>query len=394
MATRPGIPLLALAVGAFGIGTTEFAPMGMLPVIAGSLHVSIPTAGMLITAYAVGVMLGAPLMVLSTARLPRHLLLCGLMGLFTLGNLLASLASGYTMLLVARVVTSLAHGAFFGVGAIVAASLVPPARRSSAVATMFMGLTVATIGGSPMVTWIGQQVGWRAAFAGIAGLGIVAMISLWFALPRIPAGDPPDVAHELGVLKRPAVLLALATTVLGAGAMFTVMTYIAPILQHMTAASPGFVTAMLVLIGVGFTVGNGLGGRFADRSLEGSLLFFLGLLSVLLLLFTITLHAPVTAAISIFLWGVATFAVVPPLQTRVMDAAADAPSLASSVNIGAFNMGNALGAVVGGGVLDLGLGYRWISVAGAGLSLIGIALVLIGQRIAPSRSAASDPSAG
>ncbi|MHC1480027.1 MFS transporter [Frateuria aurantia] len=390
MSTKPGLPLLALAVGAFGIGTTEFAPMGMLPVIAGSLHISIPTAGMLITAYAVGVMLGAPLMVLGTSRVPRHLLLCGLMGIFTVGNLLAAIAPSYALLMLARVVTSLAHGAFFGVGAIVAASLVPPARRSSAVATMFMGLTVATIGGSPMVTWIGQQVGWRIAFAGISGLGVLAMVSLWFALPKIPAGEPPDLAHELGVLRRPAVLLALATTVLGAGAMFTVMTYVAPILQHMMGASPSFVTAMLVLIGIGFTVGNGLGGRFADRSLEGSLLFFLGLLTLLLVLFTVTLHTPVAAAISIFLWGVATFAVVPPLQTRVMDAASDAPSLASSVNIGAFNLGNALGAVVGGGVLDAGLGYPWISVAGGALSLLGIVLVLIGQRIKPFEAAVAD----
>jgi len=373
-------PLLALAVGAFGIGTTEFAPMGLLPVIADDLGVSIPAAGLLVSAYALGVMIGAPVMILGTGKLPRRTLLIGLMGIFTVGNLLAAFSPNYAMLMGARIVTSLSHGAFFGVGSIVAASVVAPERRASAVATMFMGLTIATIGGVPLATWVGHIVGWRSAFAGISLLGILAMASLWLTLPRDCAHAAIDIRHELDALKRPAVLRALTTTVLGAGAMFTVFTYIAPILQHETGAGSGFITLMLTVAGIGFTIGNGLGGRFADRSLDGSLLVFLGALGALLVLFTITMRAPIPAALTIFFWGIATFAVVPPLQMRVMNAAQGAPSLAASVNIGAFNLGNALGAAIGGGVIAAGLGYPWVSVAGALLSVSGLLLVLRGQR--------------
>lgn len=385
----PRLPLLALAVGAFGIGTTEFAPMGLLPVIARDLGVSIPATGMLVTGYAIGVMAGAPLMTLGTRRLPRHAVLIGLMAIFTIGNLLSALSSSYAMLLGARIVTSLAHGAFFGVGSIVAADLVAPERRASAVATMFMGLTIATIGGVPLATWIGQVMDWRVAFAGIAALGGLAMAALWLALPRIEADAATGLRHEIGVLTRPPVLRALLTTVLGAGAMFTVLTYIAPILETETGVTPGFVTLMLVVVGVGFTVGNGIGGRFADRSLDGSLLVFLGILTALLLIFILAMRAPVLAAATIFLWGVAAFAVVPPLQMRVMATAAEAPSLASSVNVGAFNLGNALGAAAGGGVIGAGLSYAWVPVAGAVLSFLGLLMVLLGRRRLPAPGAAA-----
>ncbi|PTQ07445.1 MFS transporter [Sphingomonas oleivorans] len=377
---KPNFPLLALSVGAFGIGTTEFAPMGLLPVIATDLGISIPTAGMLVTGYAMGVMVGAPLMTLGTRRIPRQTVLVGLMAIFTIGNLLSALSSSYAMLLGARIVTSLSHGAFFGVGSIVAANLVAPERRASAVATMFMGLTIATIGGVPLATLVGQLVGWRTAFAGITALGALAMLALWFALPRLDADASIDLRHEIGVLTRPPVLRALLTTVLSAGAMFTLLTYIAPILQHETGAAPALVTLMLVVVGVGFTVGNGVGGRFADRSLDGSLIAFLGMLAVLLLIFPFAMHASLPVAVAIFLWGMAAFAVVPPLQMRVMETASDAPSLASSVNVGAFNLGNALGAVVGGGVIGTGLGYAWVPIAGALLSLGGLAIVLFSRR--------------
>jgi DHA1 family inner membrane transport protein len=374
MKFNPG--LFALAIGAFGIGVTEFTPMGLLPLLADDLKVSIPTAGLLVSAYAFGVLLGAPLMTLTTGRVPRKTLLIGLMGIFTLGNLLSAVADGYGMLLAARIVTSLNHGAFFGVGSVVAASLVPPNKRAGAVAAMFMGLTVATIGGVPLAAWVGEQLGWRMAFWGITALGAVAMAALWVALPHIPVTGASDMRAELRVLKRANVLTALALTVLGSSAMFTVFTYIAPILRAELNASSLFVTAMLVTYGVGLTVGNWLGGRYADRSIDGTLIVTLTALTALLLLFAVTMHWPLPAALSIFAWGVATFALVPPLQMRVMATASDAPNLASAMNIGAFNLGNAVGAAVGGGVISLGLGYAAVSIAGALMAAAGLLLAL------------------
>ncbi|NUO88950.1 MAG: MFS transporter [Cupriavidus sp.] len=371
--------LLALAIGAFGIGTTEFAPMGLLPVIAEGVDVSIPTAGMLITAYAIGVMVGAPVMTLLFGRFGKRAALMALMAIFTIGNLLSALAPGYATLLASRLVTSLNHGAFFGLGAVVAASVVPKDKQASAVATMFMGLTIANIGGVPAATWIGQQVGWRLAFAGTAVLGLIAIVALWLALPQGERGTPPDVRRELAVLTRPNVLLALATTVLGAGAMFTLYTYIAPVLAELTGASGSFVTFALVLIGVGFTVGNHVGGRLADWSLDGAARIVLSALAVIMLVLPFAFAHHVTAALGLLLWGAATFAVVPPVQMRVMEAAAEAPGLASSINVGAFNLGNALGAALGGGVISLGLGYRAVPVAGGLLAAAGLLLVWRGR---------------
>ncbi|WP_342249194.1 MFS transporter [Sphingomonas sp. OTU376] len=387
---EPGFnwPLLALAVGAFGIGTTEFAPMGLLPVIAQGVGVSIPTAGILISAYAIGVMVGAPVMTLAFSRFGKRTALMLLMAIFTIGNLLSALAPSYTTLLLARLVTSLNHGAFFGLGAIVAASVVPEERRASAVATMFMGLTIANIGGVPAATWIGQQIGWRMAFAATALLGIVTIFALWVALPRGAPGKMPDIRRELGAITHPSVLLAMATTVLGAGAMFTLYTYITPLLTDLTGASNGFVTFALVLIGIGFTIGNALGGRLADWSLDGATRILLAALALIMLLLPFLLYSHVTAALGLVIWGAATFAIVPPVQMRVMQAASEAPGLASSINVGAFNLGNALGAAVGAGVISLGLGYAAVPVAGSLLAAAGLAMVLLGQRRrAPRRCA-------
>ncbi|WP_414444533.1 MFS transporter [Burkholderia sp. 22PA0106] len=381
------LPLLALAVGAFGIGTTEFSPMGLLPVIADGVHVSIPSAGMLISAYAIGVMVGAPIMTLLLARASRRTALVLLMSIFTIGNLLSAIAPDYTTLLLARLVTSLNHGAFFGIGSVVAASLVPRERQASAVATMFMGLTIANVGGVPAATWLGQMIGWRMSFVATSGLGVLAMAGLLAALPKGEAGRMPDVRAELAVLTRPVVLGAMATTVLGAGSMFTLYTYIAPALEHLTHASPGFVTAMLVLIGVGFSIGNAAGGRLADRSLEGSLIAFLLLLIVVMAAFPVLATTQVGAALALLVWGAGAFAVVPPLQMRVMRAASEAPGLAASVNVGAFNLGNALGAAAGGAVLSSGLGYAAVSLAGSGIAALGLLLVLSQMRRRPSPAA-------
>jgi DHA1 family inner membrane transport protein len=369
-------PLVALAIGAFGIGVTEFAPMGMLPGIASDLGVSIPAAGLLVSAYALGVLLGAPLMTLTTGRIPRRYLLIGLMAIFTLGNLMSALATDYTSLLIARVVTSLNHGAFFGVGSIVAASVVAPDKRAGAVAAMFMGLTLATIGGVPLAAWFGEVLGWRTAFAGITGLGVLAMLALWFALPNVPLPKSDGVLAEIRVLGRGPVLAALALTVVGSSAMFTVFTYIAPILSSETHASTAFITAMLVLYGVGLTLGNMWGGKAADRSVDRTLIVSLSALILVLLAFTVLMRWPLPAAVAILIWGIASFAIVPPLQMRVMEAAKAAPNLASAVNIGAFNLGNAIGAALGGAVINAGLGYPAISLAGAAMAGVGLLMVL------------------
>ncbi|GAA0758205.1 MFS transporter [Actinomadura yumaensis] len=382
-------PLLALAAGAFGIGVTEFAPMGLLPVIATDLGVSIPTAGLLISAYALGVMLGAPLMTLTTGRVPRRTLLIGLAAVFTVGNLLSAISTDYTMLLIARVVTSLNHGAFFGVGSIVAAGLVAPNRQAGAVAAMFMGLTIANVVGVPLATWAGEALGWRASFWGIAAIGVGVMAALRLTLPQLPAPTGGDIAAELRVLSRGPVLAALALTVIGSSAMFTVFTYIAPILREQTHASLGFVTAMLVTYGLGLTLGNWLGGRFADKSVDRTLIVTLAALSAILVAFAVAMPFAVPTSILVFLWGIASFALVPPLQVRVMAAAGDAPNLASAMNIGAFNLGNAVGAAVGGAVIAGGLGYPAVSLAGAVASGLGLLLVLfLARQRAPTAAPA------
>ena len=373
-------PLLALAAGAFGIGVTEFAPMGLLPVIATDLGVSIPSAGLLISAYALGVVLGAPLMTLATGRVPRRTLLIGLAGIFTIGNALSALADNYALLMIARIITSLNHGAFFGVGAIVAAGLVPPDRKAGAVAAMFMGLTIANVMGVPLATWAGETLGWRASFWGIAMIGVMVMAALALTLPKAAAPAAGDMLAELRVLGRRRVLSALALTVIGSSAMFTVFTYITPILREQTGASLGFVTAMLVVYGLGLTVGNWVGGKFADRSVDRTLIVTLAGLSLVLLTFAVAMPLASVSAVLIFLWGIASFALVPPLQVRVMDAAREAPNLASAVNIGAFNLGNAIGAALGGAVIAGGLGYPAVALAGAGASALGLLMIVLMSR--------------
>lgn len=377
---KSSLALFALAVGAFAIGTTEFSPMGLLPVIAEGVQVSIPTAGMLVSAYAIGVMLGAPVMTLLFSRWGRRKALVALMLIFTVGNLLSALAPGYTSLLLSRLITSLNHGAFFGIGAVVAASVVPKDKQASAIAAMFMGLTVANIGGVPVATWVGQQLGWRLAFGGTAVLGLITMAALWLALPPGEAGQRPNVRRELAVLVQPSVLLAMGTTVLGSGAMFALYTYVAPVLTELTQASPGFVALALVLIGVGFTLGNSLGGRLADWSLDGATLLILATLALTMAVLPLLLTTQLGAAIGLVVWGAAAFGIVPPVQMRVMQAAAQAPSLASSVNVGAFNLGNALGAALGGLVISLGWGYAAVPWVGAALAASGLGLAWLGRR--------------
>ncbi len=377
---KPNLPLLALALGAFGIGVTEFSPMGMLSIIADDLSISIPTAGMLISAYAFGVVVGAPIMTLGFARLSRRSLLLLAMSIFTIGNLVSALSDGYGSLLLGRIITSFNHGAFFGVGAVVATQLVPPEKRAGAVAAMFSGLTIANIGGVPLATYVGETLGWRTAFMGMALLGVITLVALRASLPKLEVETHTSILDEVRVLGKGSVRFALLLTVVGSSSMFTVFSYIAPILQDETQAGSLFVTSMLVLYGVGLAVGNWLSGRFADRNLTGTLVISMLATMVLLTVFAFTMQSLWIVPPLIFFWGITSFAVVPPLQALVVAEASDAPSLASSMNIAAFNLGNATGAALGGAVIHLGLGLPSVALAGAATSAAGLALVLMFQK--------------
>ncbi|MBO1114291.1 MFS transporter [Bordetella petrii] len=375
------IALWALAVGAFGIGTTEFVIMGLLPEVGADLGVSLSSAGLLVTGYALGVVVGAPPVAILTTRLPRKTLLLGLMLIFTLGNLACALAPGYGTLMAARVLTSLAHGAFFGVGSVVATSLVKPEKQASAIALMFTGLTLANVLGVPFGTWLGQAWGWRATFWAVTGVGIVAMLAIATWVPRSRGDQGGNLMGELRALTRPQVLLGFAMTVLGFGGVFTAFTYIAPLLTELAGFSPGAVSPILLLFGVGLVAGNTYGGKLADRRLMPTLVGSLALLAVVLAVFSLTVHAKFAAVATVALLGAAAFATVPPLQMRVLEKAGDAPNLASAFNIAAFNLGNAAGAWLGGLTIDHGPGLAATPLVAAAVTASGLAIALYSWRL-------------
>ena len=387
------VPLLALAISAFAIGTTEFVIMGLLPEVARDLAVSIPSAGLLVSGYALGVAVGAPLLAVVTSKMPRKLALQLLMGVFIVGNVLCALASDYPVLMIARVVTSFAHGSFFGIGAVVAASLVPQEKRASAIALMFTGLTLANVLGVPFGTFIGQEFGWRTAFWVVAALGLVSLAGIAALVPNRHDTGPAGLAHEVRVLKDPQVWMALAMTIVGFGGVFVVFTYIAPILEQVSGFSPRGVTLILVLFGVGLTIGNTVGGKLADRALMPSLMGILLALAVVMAIFTRTSHSQVAAAVTIFVWGIAAFATVPPLQMRVVEKATAAPNLASTLNIGAFNLGNAGGAWLGGMAIGHGLGLDALPWVAAAVSIAALLLTWLAARMdapAPGRAVSGE----
>ncbi|MER5931890.1 MFS transporter [Streptomyces sp. NPDC002054] len=371
------LALLALAIGAFGIGTTEFVIMGLLPEVAADYGVTIPTAGFLVTGYALGVVLGAPLMTVLGTRIPRKRMLMLLMGLFIAGNLLSALAPAFGVMLAGRVVASLAHGAFFGIGAVVAAELVAPAKRADAIALMFTGLTVANVVGVPLGTLVGQHLGWRVTFVIVAALGVLGLLGIARLVPELPRPEGVRVRHELAAFKNVQVLLAMGMTVLGFGGVFAAITYITPMMTEVAGFADTSVTWLLVLLGLGMVAGNLIGGRFADRALMPMLYASLGALALLLALFTLTAHTKAGAAVTLVLIGALGFATVPPLQKRVLDQAAGAPTLASAMNIGAFNLGNALAAWLGGLVISAGLGWTAPNWVGAALAAAALALAVL-----------------
>ena len=371
------LSLLILALSAFAIGTTEFVIMGLLPDVASDLGVSIPGAGWLVTGYALGVAIGAPFMALATARLPRKAALVALMGVFIIGNLLCALATDYNVLMFARVVTALCHGAFFGIGSVVAANLVPANRRASAVALMFTGLTLANVLGVPLGTALGQVYGWRSTFWAVTVIGVIALIGLIRFLPIKRDEEKLDMRAELAALKGAGIWLSLSMTVLFSASMFALFTYVAPLLGDVTGVSPRGVTWTLLLIGLGLTLGNILGGKLADRRLAATLMGVFAAMAVISTALSWTSTALIPAEITLFLWATAAFAAVPALQVNVVSFGRAAPNLVSTLNIGAFNLGNALGAWVGGTVIDQGLGLTRVPLAAAALAVLALIVTLI-----------------
>jgi DHA1 family inner membrane transport protein len=388
--------LLAPAISAFGIGTTEFIMMGLLPEIAAAFQVTIPTAGDLISGYALGVVVGAPLLTAATVRLSRRTVLLGLMAVFTVGNLFAAIAQSYTMLLAARVLTGLPHGAFFGVGSVVAANMVPSNKRATAISMMFAGLAVANMVGVPAGTLISQHAGWRSAFVLIAVIGVASIAAIWLMLPREPQSTGGALGPELATFGRPQVWLALAVGTFGFAGVFAVYSYVEPMMTHVAGYSTTSVNWLLALFGIGMTVGNFVGGRLADRALMPSMYGALAALSLLLAVFVATAHNQAMAAVTLFLIGAAGMACVPIIQTRIMDVARGAPTLAAAANHSAFNLANAAGAFLGGLVIAAGFGWTAPSWVGAGLAGVGLALAVVSgalerrptQSALPARAAA------
>ncbi|MET8164603.1 MFS transporter [Streptomyces sp. NPDC005329] len=376
------LALLALAVGAFGIGTTEFVMMGLLPDVADDLHVSIPTAGHLVSAYALGVVIGAPLLAAVTARMSRRTVLISLMGLFVVGNALSALAPGYDSLLAARFLSGLPHGAFFGVGAVVATNLVAPERKARSVSLMFLGLTVANIAGVPVATLMGQHLGWRATFLGVSVIGLAAIASLALLIPRDHTHAPAvGLRRELAALRSLPVWLALGTTVAGFGALFSAYSYITPMLTDSAGYADSSVTLLLALFGVGATIGNLLGGRLADHAMRPTLFAGLTSLVVVLALFPLLMTTAWGGALAVVLLGVAAFVTGSPLNLMVMEKAAAGPSLASSANQAAFNMANAGGAWLGGLALAAGFGATSPAVVGAALAVLGLGVASVAYAV-------------
>ncbi len=386
--------LWALVIGAFGIGMTEFTIAGILPGIATEFGTTIPQAGLMVTVYALGVFVGAPVLTILGAGMPRKALLLALACIFTIGNLVTALAPSLSIALVGRVITSFNHGAFFGVGALVAMLLVPPHKRAQAIAFMFSGLTVANLVGVPLGTWLAHVTNWRVVFFVITGIGVVMIASLAVLLPHLEKGARPRISTELRAFADPQVLLAMGITVLGPAGFFTAITYIAPLAIEVAGYSEQGVALLMVLFGLGLVIGNWLGGRFADRSLYMTLYVSLALQGISLIILWLWADSAIILGLMVFLMAAFGFATVSPIQKLVMDRAnaAGASTLVASVNIGMFNLGNALGAWLGGVTITAGYGLASPGWTGAILSFVALGLAglsaLAARQDAHARAAA------
>ncbi|WP_028810132.1 MFS transporter [Streptomyces sp. 351MFTsu5.1] len=373
------LALLALAVVAFGIGTTEFATMGLLPQIADGIGVSVPQAGNIVSAYALGVVVGAPVLTGIGARIPHKRLLLLLSGLFVVGNVASALAPGFGLLFAARFLAGLPHGALFGVGAVVASRLVAPDRAARAVSKMFLGLTIANIVGVPAGTALGQHLGWRAAYVAVAVIGLVALVALALFVPHQPRGSQTGVRHELRAMRNRQVAIGLATAVVGFGGFFAVYSYLVPMLTHLTGLSDSSTTLVLALYGVGMTLGTLAAGPLTDRALRPTLYAGLTLMSSALVAFYFTVHSTVPALVTITLIGAMGALITTPVQMLLMAKAKDAPTMAAASNHSAFNLANAGGAWLGGVAISAGWGWASPSLVGAALGVAGLGLAFMGD---------------
>lgn len=376
---RLWLALLALAAGGFGIGTGEFAIMGILPEVAAHHMMTEPQAGRLISAYALGVVVGAPVLAVWGARLPRIRLAISLMAAYAVTNFASALAPDFATLMFFRFLSGLPHGAYFGVAALIAASMVEPYRRGFAVGRVMMGLTVAALLGNPLAIWLGQVAGWRYPFALVGGIAVLTMVLIWRCVPRKLPEPKSSAAQELGALRNPRVWMALAIGAIGCGGMFAVMSYVAPIITQAAHLSERFVPVALSVFGAGMIAGSYAGGLAADRSVMKGMLGVLAWTMVVLLLFPMLMVHPVAVFAGVFLVGTAV-ALGTLLQVRLMDVAAEAQTLAASLNHSAFNLANALGAWLGGAVIEAGWGLRATGWAGAALSAAGLAVLWLAWR--------------
>jgi len=374
------LALLALTISAFAIGTTEFVLVGLIPTISEQLAISVPSAGLLVSIYALGVAIGAPVLTALTGKLARKKLLIALMVLFTLGNLLAWLSPNYQTLVIARLLTGLAHGVFFSIGSTIAASLVPKEKAASAIAIMFGGLTVALVTGVPLGTFIGQQFGWRETFLVVSAISVIALISSIILIPKdIPTRAVAGIKEQLQVLTHPRLLLIYLITALGYGGVFTAFTFLAPMMQNLAGFSASSVSWILLGYGVAVAIGNIWGGKLADKKgAVSALTFIFSALALLLLLLQFTVHTSVPALLTVLVMGVFAFGNVPGLQVYVMQKAEiytpNAVDVASGLNIAAFNIGIAVGSVIGGQTVQhIGLAQTpWV-----GAIIVALAVVLI-----------------
>ncbi|MGH3546364.1 MAG: MFS transporter [Mycobacteriales bacterium] len=373
--------LLALMISAFSIGTTEFVIAGLLPEIALDLSVSLPIAGLLISGYALGVVLGGPVATAAGTRVPRKAMLLILMLFFLTGNLLAAVAPSYWVLMTGRVFAAVCHGAFFGIASVVAADLVGPQKRSRAISLIFTGLTVATVVGAPLGTWIGQDYGWRTTFLVITALGILSLAGIAALVPAQPRSTNASLKRELAAFGRLQVWLSIGIAAMSIGALFAVFSYIAPLMTGITGFSPSALTPLLVLFGIGLVIGNLLGGRYADRAQLPTLYVSIATLLVVLVVFILTAHSKIPAVITLILLGVAGFATVPGFMTRVIDKAVGAPTLAAVAGASGANLGIAAGAYFGGLTIDAGLGYTSPIWVGAAMAAVGLSIALYSGKL-------------
>lgn len=366
--------ILMLALCVFIIGTAELLPMGLLLPISGDIGVTIPTAGMLVTGYALGVVFGGPVLSILTGRLPRKALMCSLIVLFMVGGGICAVAPTYAILIIGRIISALAHGVLFGIMVVTAKTIAPPGKEGASIAMVGSGLTIAVILGAPLGAFLGQQFGWRLPFLVVTLLSFAALLGIMKLVPSMPSTESAPIKGQLRTVSRPQFILVLLMTVFGAGGTFVAFTYITPILERITLLSEGAISVVLLIFGIGSMIGNLLGGKWSDRRLLPTLFGGMALLAVSMAFFSITSHNKAAAIVTVFVWGMAAYSIITPLNIRVLQKAGHAQELASTLNISAFNLGNALGAYIGGLVIDSTLGLPAVPWAASLVTVAGIAL--------------------